>query len=143
MSTIWAKDESGWSPLIPGGFSDEAALHDLVEAAPQLLPLAGQPQLIVLGREVQLGSGRADLVAVEPSGRLALIEVKLRNNPESRRAIVSQILSYAAYLHGVTPAALDDSILASHLRTRGYVSVVDAVRQNYQEGDLDESLFLA
>jgi hypothetical protein len=41
----------------------------LVQQAPQMLPLAGSPQLTVLGREVRLGSGFADLIAVESTGR--------------------------------------------------------------------------
>ena len=72
MSAIWVEDEEGWAARSPKGFPDEGTLHDLVEKAPQLLPLAGSPRLTILGREVQLGSGRADLVAVEPSGRLAV-----------------------------------------------------------------------
>jgi len=41
-------------------------LHDLVAEAPHFLPLAGTPpRLLVLGREVQLGNGYADLVARE------------------------------------------------------------------------------
>jgi hypothetical protein len=49
---------------------------------------------------VQLASGSADLLAVEPNGRLVVIEVKLANNAEARRAVVAQVLTYAAYLHG-------------------------------------------
>lgn len=41
----------------------------------RMLPLAGSPQLTVLGREVRLGSGCADFIAVESTGRLAIIEV--------------------------------------------------------------------
>ncbi len=142
MPTIWAKDQDTWQPLAPGGFPDEAALHDLVENAPQLLPLSGQPQVVILGREVQLGSGRADLVGVEPNGRLVIVEVKLKNNPESRRAIVSQVLSYAAYLHGETIRSLMGTVLSYHLSQRDYTDIADAMRQNYQEGDFDEDAFL-
>jgi len=74
---IWRQDERGWRLLSPSGFPDEATLHDLVEEAPQVLPLAGSAQVVVLGREVRLGSGSADLVAVEPSGRPVLLEIKL------------------------------------------------------------------
>jgi alkylated DNA nucleotide flippase Atl1 len=141
MSTVWGRDESGWKALAPSGFPDEAALHDLVEDAPQLLPLSGRPQLIVLGREVQLGPGRADLLAVEPDGRIAIVEVKLRANPEARRAIVSQILSYAAYLQGMTIDTMESSVLAGHLRDRGYASITDAVMSNFQQGSFDVEAF--
>ncbi len=86
MTAIWQNNGSGWHLLVPTGFPNEATLHTLVEEAPHLLPLAGTPRLIVVGREVQLGSGYADLVAIEPSGRLAIIEIKLARNAEARRA---------------------------------------------------------
>ena len=76
-------------------------MRSLVEEAPELLPLSGTPHLVVLGREIYLGGGKADLIAVEPSGRLVVIEVKLEKNAEARRAVVAQIFTYAAFLHGL------------------------------------------
>src|SRR5262245_22589812 len=102
--SIWTNDGTGWHLLATTGFPREEALHSLVEQAPQILPLAGSPRLVVLGREVLLGNGYTDLIAVEPTGRLAIIEVKLASNSEARRAIVSQVLTYAAYLDGIEPA---------------------------------------
>ena len=79
MTAIWSTDPmSGWTLLKPAGFPLEAELHTLVEQSPQLLPLAGTPRLVVVGREVQLGNGYADLIAVEPSGRVAVIESEAR-----------------------------------------------------------------
>ena len=93
MSAIWAADRGGAGrPLTQAGFPDEAALHDLVEKAPRMLPLAGSPRLTVLGREVRLGGGYADLLAVESSGRLVIIEVKLAGNAEARRAALDGAL---------------------------------------------------
>ena len=107
MTAIWQNDGSGWHLLSPQGFPNEATLHTLVENAPHLLPLAGTPRLIVLGREVQLGSGRADLLAIEPNGRLSIIEIKLARNAEARRAVIAQVLAYAAYLWGMDAATLE------------------------------------
>lgn len=52
MTAIWQNDGTSWHLLVPTGFPNEATLHDLVEQAPHLLPLAGSPRLIVIGREV-------------------------------------------------------------------------------------------
>jgi RecB family endonuclease NucS len=76
MTAIWSNDGDGWALLAPSGFPDEASLHTLIEQSPQLLPLAGSPRLTILGREVRLGSGSADLVAIEPNGRLVIIGVQ-------------------------------------------------------------------
>jgi hypothetical protein len=112
VSAIWERDTGGlWRPLAPASFPAEAALHDLVENAPQMLPLAGSPQLTILGREVRLGRGYADLLAVESSGRLVIIEVKLAANAEARRAVVAQVLSYAGYLQGLDPDQLESRVL--------------------------------
>lgn len=113
----------------------------MVEQAPQMLPLAGAPNLAVLGREVQLGANYADLLAVEPSGRLAVIEVKLSRNAEARRAVVAQVLTYAAYLHGMEPAVLEQQVLARHLSARGYTSLADAADASDQTGAFDLATF--
>src|SRR6266567_420165 len=141
MTAIWRNDGSGWRLLAPAGFPDEATLHSLIEQAPQLLPLAGSPQLTILGREVQLGSGYADLIAVEPTGRLAVIEVKLARNAEARRAVVAQVLAYAAYLHGLDIAVLETDILSAHLRRRGYETLASAVAGSNQDGSFEPTEF--
>ena len=96
MTAIWQNNGTGWHLLVPRGFPNEASLHDLVEQAPHLLPLAGNPRLIVIGREVQLVNGFADLIAIEPNGRITVIEIKLARNAEARRAVIAQVLAYAA-----------------------------------------------
>ena len=106
-----------------------------------MLPLAGEPSLSVVGREVGLGTGSADLVAVEPSGRLVVIEIKLRRNAEARRAVVAQVLTYAAYLHGMEPDMLERDVLARQLRDRGHSSLTEAVAADDQAGDFDATLF--
>src|SRR5579884_2696185 len=111
MAAIWSNKGTGWELISPTGFPDEATLHTLVEEAPHLLPLAGAPALTVVGREVQLGTGYADLIAVEREGRLVVIEVKLAKNAEARRAVVSQVLAYAAYLHGSDIETLEAEVL--------------------------------
>jgi hypothetical protein len=112
MTAIWGSRPGGqWHALDPVSYQAEAELHDMVEDAPQMLPLAGSPRLTVLGREVRLGTGYADLLAVESAGRLVIIEVKLAGNAESRRAVVAQVLSYAGYLQGPDPEQLETQIL--------------------------------
>lgn len=141
MTAIWQNDGTGWRLLGPTGFPDEQALHGLVEETPQILPLAGSPRLTVVGREVLLGGNYADLIAVEPSGRVAVIEIKLRRNAEARRAIVAQVLTYAAYLRGLTAETLERAVLGSHLQKRGHASLTDALKADDQEGSFDAAAF--
>jgi hypothetical protein len=141
VTVIWQHDSSGWQLLTPSGFPAESALHELVEQAPQILPLAGEPQLVVLGSEVLLGGNYADLIAVEPSGRLAVIEIKLAKNAEARRAVVAQILTYAAYLRGLSPERLEREILGPHMLKRDYESLAAAARSNDQASAFDTDSF--
>jgi hypothetical protein len=148
MSAIWENSGDGWSLLEPSGFPDEKTLHDLVEDAPHLLPLSGSPRLVIVGREVLIGGGSADLVAVEPDGRVAIIEIKLKQNSEARRAVVAQVLSYAAALAGLDAEAFERDVLSGHLGRRGFNSLPTAVETSYDgpfnpsefSGGLDDSL---
>jgi hypothetical protein len=141
MTPIWQNDGTAWHLLAPSGFPNEAALHGLVEDAPQTLPLAGSPSLVMLGREVFLGRNRADLIAMEQSGRLVVIEIKLAYNAEARQAVIAQILTYAAYLRGLDILTLERDILGSHLRQRNYESLAHAAELNDQEGAYDPETF--
>lgn len=140
MTAIWGTDPNGdWLPLAPTAYLAEAELHDLVRGAPQMLPLAGAPHLTVLGREVRLGNGYADLLAVESTGRLVVIEVKLSTNAESRRAVVAQVLSYAGYLQGLDLPQLESQILTEKLGTAG--SVLGAVQADERQDVVDPVAF--
>jgi hypothetical protein len=143
MTAIWHHDGTGWTLLPPVGFPDEMTLHALVEDAPQLLPLACSPSLVIVGREVQVGSGCADLIAVEPSGRVVLIEIKLARNAEARRAVVAQVLAYAASLYGMDSAAFEQDVLGRHLPARGYDTLAGAVAAADQTGAFDPEAFAA
>lgn len=141
MTAIWTQQDTAWRLLPPAGFPDEQTLHRLVEEAPQLLPLSGSPGLLIVGREVQLGTGYADLLAVEPSGRVAIIEVKLAKNAEARRAVVAQVLAYAAYLDGMSYENFDSVLLAPHLQKAGRSSLVDAAAEAAQGSAFDAAAF--
>ena len=141
MTAIWEQRKGKWRLLGASSFPDEASLHDRVEEAPQLLPLAGSPRITVLGREVRLGSGYADLVAVERNGRPAVIEVKLARNAEARRAVVAQVLAYASYLYGLSISEFERDVLGDHLRRRGFDSVGAAAAADDQAGGLNQEAF--
>ncbi|WP_243791858.1 hypothetical protein [Saccharopolyspora gloriosae] len=142
MTAIWTSDpHQGWKFLSPTDYPAESVLHDLVEQAPQMLPLAGSPRLTVLGREVRLGKGYADLIGVETSGRISVIEVKLAGNSEARRAVVAQVLSYASYLQGLDTNQLEERIIAPYLKKHGHETVLGLMQAEYQENSLDPRAF--
>lgn len=141
MIGIWTNTGQGWELGSPRPFRDEATLHSLIEENPQFLPLAGAPRRAVLGSEVQLGTGYADILAFEPSGRPAVVEVKLASNPQARREIVSQVLAYAAFLQGHSVRALEQGPLRRFLQNSGHDSILEAVKALDQEGAVDDESF--
>ena len=140
MTGIWKNTGNGWELADSQPFPEEATLQGLVAENPQLLPLAGSPRLFTLGREVRLGTGYADVLAVEASGRPVIIEVKLARNAEARRAIVSQVLAYAAFLHGYGVEALEQGPL--HGSLAGYGSISEVVSVQDQEDAVDTAEFV-
>jgi len=69
-----------------------------------------------------------------------VIEIKLRKNAEARRAVVAQILTYAAYLNG---SSVDDleALLRPHLARIDATSIADAVQRSDQSGQFDSRVF--
>lgn len=104
MTAIWAKAgaDGQWEELQPAGFTAEKDLHQMVFRSIGMLPLAGAPVVASLAKEVEVPAtkGRIDIVGVEASGIPVLVEVKLKANQEARKAVVAQLLSYAASLRG-------------------------------------------
>ena len=134
------------APVKPDGFRNEDALQESTFEAllrdPAFLPLSGEPKLAPLGREVRLGSGPLDLLAIESEGRPVVIEAKLARNPEARRKVVAQTLDYAAYLHGL-PTQDFERIVLPHLRKRGVSSLADAVAGIERGGAFNHEAFQA
>jgi hypothetical protein len=56
------------------------------------------PPLLCIGWEVGSVSGAEYILYIDSSGKLTVVETKLRRNPESRREVVGQILEYAAQM---------------------------------------------
>jgi len=143
VTGIWTNRGDGWVLDAPQAFDDEASLHRLVGENPNLLPLAGSLRLMVLGSEVQLGNGFADIIAVEPSGRPVIIEFKLASNREARHQIVSQVLAYAASLQGMSVEGLERGPLRQELTTAGFGTILDAALAQDQEGAIGTDSFAA
>ena len=130
MTDIWQKIGDKWSRARPSAFLNEQELHDRIVEAPEMLPLSGQPQIVAAYREVPLGGGKADVLAFEASGRPVVIEVKLSQNAEARRAVVAQALAYAAALRGETVEKLETDILSTHLQEDEHSTLAEASEEH-------------
>ncbi len=85
------------------GKSLEDGLQELIEQYPQIIPgrqirpgSNDPPRFCLLCREMPVGSWSLDFLLVDHHGVPTLVEAKLVENPESRRAVIGQIIEYAA-----------------------------------------------
>jgi hypothetical protein len=88
-----------WSEPTVNGYESESSLQQLIAEHPSLIP--GVSDRAVACREFSSGVGPADVVILDESGDLTLIECKLTANPQIRREIVGQVLDYASRLWGM------------------------------------------
>ena len=137
MPGIWRKSGDEWVPMkaepTPSEVDLQDRIVDILGKDPRALPLAGQPDLTVVGQYVGTGSGEADVIAVERSGRPVIIEAKLYRSREARRQMVAQTLEYAADLHRLSVDEFEQKILGSSLRKSGHESLVDAIGEDDED----------
>lgn len=89
------------------GYADEAELQRFLCQSADLIPVSdiaeGARPLVCVGREIRRGKsadegeGWLDLLYVDDSPQMTIVEAKLGKNRESHREVIGQILEYAAY----------------------------------------------
>lgn len=103
-------DQTGQRDLIAAQQKEirpEAALESILHATPELI--IDEP-LLLIGRQVRLDSGVADLVALDEFGNVVIIEVKIGRSgtgSASEETILSQPQTYASDLSTFDYDALD------------------------------------
>lgn len=95
----------GWRAPELNRYEDEAELQRVLVESPSLLPSVGPAAAVA---EFPVDGGSVDVVVVEPSGDVTIVECKLGHNPEVRRAVVGQALSYAARISRMTVAEFSE-----------------------------------
>lgn len=91
------RDHEEWRSPSGQAVKDELELQKILVASPSLLPGTGDTPLVAV-EEFPVSAGRVDIVAVSAEGAITLTECKLRSNPEIRRQVLGQVLSYAGAL---------------------------------------------
>jgi hypothetical protein len=106
------KDAKGLKKLlISESFLDERELEDILAEKPQLMIDEGEPDVLLLKRQVTFeGTGTADLLLIDSDGLPMVVEVKLRRNSESRRQVVGQVFDYVSSLTLLTVDELDQKV---------------------------------
>lgn len=116
-STVaWAEVGTTLKPLPAAAFAKEDELEERVFSTPSLV----EPDLIILARQLAIDAGFVDILGLDVSNRLVVIELK-RNQTD--RATFAQVVDYAACM-----------------REMSYDELVDAVDQSRSAWKLSQTL---
>ncbi|HEX2029173.1 MAG TPA: hypothetical protein VHF25_14360 [Nitriliruptorales bacterium] len=116
------REGRGWRLPAVTRYRNERELQDLMMDAPALIP--GVSSAAVADELHLPGTGSVDILMVEPTGALTLVECKLADNPEIRRAVVGQIFAYAGAMWRMSYDDLDRAFAS-----RAGHSLADAVAE--------------
>ena len=90
--TLWRMRDDGSIVAVEGSrIESEEQIETAIESAPEVLGI----DVMVVGRQTRTTSGPLDLLAIDDSGRLAVIEIKRDRTP---REVVAQAIDYAAWV---------------------------------------------
>jgi hypothetical protein len=93
-------------------YVNEAELESMIVQNPDIVPGFSRGDVEVVGQQIHLNGGslKIDVLLIDRSGLLTVVEAKLARNGESRREIVAQGLDYASALAEYDFYDLDDAI---------------------------------
>ncbi|TVQ64270.1 MAG: DUF91 domain-containing protein [Phycisphaerales bacterium] len=119
MDTIglWQIDSGSPVRVTTAAIGAERDLESWIENDPAML----EQGLVVVGRQIRLEGGPLDLLALDPQGRWALIEIK---RERLRREVIAQAIDYASCLRTLDPEQLRTACDA-YLRSRGNRHTLD------------------
>jgi len=93
-------------------YANEAELEAMIVQNPDIVPGFARGDVEVVGQQINLNGGslKIDILLIDRSGLLTVVEAKLARNGESRREIVAQGLDYASALAEYDFYDLDDEL---------------------------------
>ncbi len=111
---IIVRDDGQMSTLLTETeVENELQLQEQLKQTPDLLPVdewGMTGPLLVIGRETQLASGAADLLAIARSGELLIIEFKTGPQNADFRRVLAQLIDYGAALWQITYEELEETV---------------------------------
>jgi len=145
---ILVQPDGGAPRRLAEGYADELELQSFLRDNATLIPMEdirlGTPPLLCIGWEVFATSGSEDLLYVDETGLITVVETKLGRNAESRRKVVGQILEYAARTVAWTKGDLElkaSAFLSSNDCPEEYRNLtLEGALRKFLEGNASPSL---
>jgi len=95
-------------------YSNEVELQDVLQRSPNLLrdEDSEEPAIEFVCKQLNLlgDAGQLDLLLVDSSGLPIVVEVKLKENVESRRKVIGQVIDYLSSLTDLTVHELNNRV---------------------------------
>ena len=134
----------------PKSFKKEEILQEIVKNNPEIIPLEEIDEnfdpLLIIGREFTLENvGSIDVLAIDVTGLITIIEFKLEKNTDIRKA-VAQVVEYAANIWEMSYDVFDKKVQnyfnsghceISDLKTK---TLVKAVRWHFNRSKKEEGV---
>lgn len=102
---------------------EEERFESILESCPNALPISeikpSAKVAVPIGRQVTVGTNSLDLLFLDDTGRLLVVECKLVQNPEARREVVAQLMEYAQAIEKDWDLERVKSISEEYLRDKG------------------------
>lgn len=109
---------------VPFDSGQEVELESLIEDYPDTLPITEiNPTAkiaVPIGRQVTVGTNFLDLLFIDDTGSLFVVECKLIQNPEARREVLAQLLEYALTIETSWDTDRVRSVADEYLTHRGF-----------------------
>src|SRR3989338_8375436 len=136
MTTLHEKEK----PFTSG---EEEQFEQLIESTPTVIPIADinpKAQIAVpIGRQVPLvGIGSLDLLFLDDTGSLLIVECKLVQNPEQRREVVAQLHEYASFITSRWNASRILEIADEHAKQTGLISWLHLFKNAYKMAKISQ-----
>jgi hypothetical protein len=124
---------------------EEDKFEKLIESNPRALPILEINPLarvaVPIGRQVTVGSNSIDLLFLDDSGTLIIIECKLIQNSEARRAVVAQLIEYGLIIQASWDLNRVLSIFDGYLGAEGAdAKLADHLNQALEKAGFQEKL---
>ena len=134
---LWQIKDNRPDRIVPSKVKLEQDLEDWIENDPNLL----QEGLTIIGRQVHLKGGIADLLAVDTQGRWIVIEIK---KGFVRRETIGQAIDYASCIEEMTTEELREIIIKYKRPSldQKKLSDLDRIIKTVKKDELDISLIV-
>jgi hypothetical protein len=121
---------------------EEERFEWILENCPDALPIKEINPLakiaVPIGRQVTVGSSSLDLLFLDDTGSLLVIECKLVQNPEARREVIAQLMEYAQAIENDWDLERVKTVSEEYLRGKGIESGLTAyLNRALQEAHFD------